>query len=97
MKRQNLTAPSNTEVVPDINFLLEQHHLNIKKVDLPYHEWIPFKDHLPLDEHQPILVYDAKWDSIYEAISFVQLQHALYDKYTKLRNTPSHWMRIKKP
>lgn len=77
--------------------MLEQYHNNTEEKDLPYHKWILFKDHLPLDIHQPILIYDPKWDSLYEAVSFVQLQHALYDKYTKLRNTPSHWMRIKKP
>jgi len=83
---------------PDIDFLLEQHHNHTKEdKDIPYHEWIRFEDHLPLNEHQPILIYDAKWDSMYEAISFVQLQHALYDRYTKLRDTPSFWMRIKKP
>lgn len=88
------TSPKET---PDIDFMLEQYHLNTEEKDLPYFEWILFKDHLPLDIHQPILVYDEEWNSMYDAVSFVQLQHALYDKYTKLRNTPSHWMRIKKP
>jgi hypothetical protein len=92
---------SITQKIPDIDFILEQYHSNTKEKDLPYHEWIRFKDHLPLDENKPILIYDKQWSSMYDGVSFVQLQHALYDKYTKHRNdpanAPSHWMRIKKP
>ena len=106
VKRKKLTTLSNTESdspnhispkEPDIGVILEQYHLNTKEKNLPYHKWIRFKDHLPLDENKPILLYDKSRDNMFEGFSFVALQHALHSKYMNYDNTPSHWMRIKKP
>lgn len=82
----------------DIDTILEQYHQHTKeKQDLPYYKWILFKDHLPLDENKPILLYDPKMDGIFDGFSFVALQHSLYCSYMKYDDPPTHWMRIKKP
>ena len=104
-KRLNLSScmepPSPNRISskePDIEVILEQYHNHTKEdKSLPYHEWIKFKDHLPLDENKPILLYDKSRDNMFDGFSFVALQHALHSKYMNYDNIPSHWMRIKKP
>ena len=104
-KRLNLSScmepPSPNRISskePDIEVVLEQYHNHTKEdKSLPYHEWIKFKDHLPLDENKPILLYDKSRDNMFDGFSFVALQHALHSKYMNYDNIPSHWMRIKKP
>jgi hypothetical protein len=96
-----MELPLPTESIPqkvlDIDFILEQYHSNTEEKDLPFYEWIKYKDHFPLDENKPILIYDPKMDSMYDGISFVSLQHSLYSSYMKYNNQPTYWMRIKKP
>jgi hypothetical protein len=98
-----LNISSNTEPTTqhqnyDIEVILEQYHQHTKeKHDISYYKWIPFKNHLPLDENKPILIYDPTMDSITDGISFVALQHSLYSSYMKYDQTPTHWMRIKRP
>jgi hypothetical protein len=83
----------------DIDVILEQYHLNTKiNKNLPYYVWIKYSDDLPLDECKPILLYNPQYDSLYDGLSFVALQHSLYSNYMKYdNNQPTHWMRIKKP
>ena len=85
--------PNNIEII------LEQYHQHTKeKQDLPFYKWIKCKNHFPLDENKPILVYDSKTDSMYDSISFVTLQHMLFCRYMKYKSSSIHyWMRIKKP
>jgi len=95
-----LTSPnhSSQKKTPDIEIILDQYHLHTKeKQDLPFYKWIKYKDHLPLDENKPILIYDANRDNIFDSFSFVALQHSLYSSYMKYDNQPTHWMRIKRP
>jgi hypothetical protein len=82
----------------DIEVILDQYHKHTKiNKNLPYYEWIKYSNHLPLDEHKPIILYNPQYDSLYDGISFVALQHSLYSSYMKYENSPTHWMRIKKP
>lgn len=104
-KRLSLSLTVETTPKPpvesehDIEWLLDQYHLNTKiNKNLPYYKWIKYSNHLPLDEHKPILVYDPRYDNITDGISFVALQHGLYSMYMKHEKyLPTHWMRIKKP
>lgn len=93
------TSPNRTsQGANDIEVMLEQYHQHTKeKQDLPFYKWIKYKDHLPLDENKPILIYDANKDTIFDGFSFVALQHSLYSSYMKYDEQPTHWMRIKKP
>lgn len=81
----------------DIDHMLEQYHNSVKEKDIPYHEWIRFEDHFPLDENKPILLYDKSKKAFYDGFSFVALQHTLHSKFMNYDNVPSHWMRIKTP
>jgi len=82
----------------DIEQLLEQHHkLTIENKNLPYFEWIPIGEHVPLDTKEPVLIYDSKYSRMYDTLSFIALQHYLWSKYKKYDNIPSHWMRLKLP
>jgi hypothetical protein len=102
-KPKKLNILSNTKSTTqhqdyDIEIILEQYHQHTKeKQDLPFYKWIKYKNHFPLDENKPILIYDPTMDSITDGISFVSLQHSLYSSYMKYDQTPTHWMRIKKP
>lgn len=93
------TESTIANYIDNIEYLLDEYHLHTKiNEDLPYYKWIKYTDHLPLNEHRPILIYDSHYDNISEGISFVALQHGLYSKYMKYdKYLPSHWMRIKKP
>jgi hypothetical protein len=81
----------------DIETILEQYHNNTEEINHPYHKWISFKDHLPLDKDELILVRDHKFNGVYTNRSFVTLQHYLWSKYKGYSNQPTHWMRIKLP
>jgi hypothetical protein len=82
----------------DIDQLLEQYHINSKEnKNLPYFKWIKYSEHFPLDNKEPILIYDVKYSRMYDTLSFIGLQHYLLDRYNKYDNEPSHWMRLKLP
>lgn len=82
----------------DIESILEQYHNNVEEnKKLPYFKWISFIHHLPLDNNDPILVYEPKWNRLYDSKSLIALQHYLWSRYNKYNNTPTHWMRLKLP
>ena len=78
--------------------MLEQYHNNtVENKDLPFHEWITFEEHLPLDNDDVILVWNPKVRGVYDTRSFISLQHYLYGKYMHWPNEATHWMRIQLP
>lgn len=82
----------------DIETILEQYHNNTEEdKNLPWQKWIPFRDHLPLDNNDYILVWNPKVKSFYDTRSFIALQHWLYSKYMKWENEATFWMRITIP
>ena len=82
----------------DIEQLLEQYHKQTtESKNLPYFKWIPITEHAPLDNNEPILIYDQKYSRMYDTRSYIALQHYLQSKYKKYDNIPSYWMRLKLP
>jgi hypothetical protein len=82
----------------NIEIVLEQYHNNTEEdLRLPWQKWIPFNDHLPLDNDDHIIVWNPKTKSFYDTRSFIALQHYLVSKYHKWPNEATYWMRISIP
>ena len=70
--------------------------------NLSYNKWIPLTDHLPLNNNELIFLCKKQGGhkTLWDAISYVSLQHILINRYKNKDNyiwEPTHWMRIQIP
>ena len=90
------TAKNQSDLSIDV--ILEQYHNNTEEdSNLPWQKWIPFSDHLPLDNDDYIIVWSKTAKSFYDTRSFVALQHYLHSKYCGYPIETTYWMRISIP